>query len=340
MLNNVVSRYRPAYRTAEIDFIIGCAKRGESLGFVGMAGIGKSNVVNFLRNLQNNAPDKGEQASQLHFPIVDAIQWQGKPEHLWQLMLNALNMATEGLAFSAKSGKVIPFSDDERLFKILQEQVQAVCQELKHQVMFILDDFDRVLETGPLALLEQLNVLRSEGNRGFLSYLVFTKRLPHILGQNHPLENKSKFYDLFRYHIYALEPYTHDDALRMLDHLNRLAGSGLTFNQLEQIYRLTGGHAGLLKLVFNVWVEGGAAGVKAKYFADRPEIKQECKRVLGSLHEHEQEVALRAARGQQTAQDQDVLDHLWRRGMLTQISPVSWFSPLMALFLGSYEGEN
>jgi hypothetical protein len=252
------------------------------------------------------------------------------------MMGSALSQATQDLPPPPEDSNVIPFSEDERALKTLQERLKWICQKLGHQVMFILDDFDQVLEIGPLAMLEQLNGLRSEGNRGFLSYLIFTKRLPHILGRNLPLENKSKFYDLFRHNIYALAPYSQGDAIRMLQHLNQIAGNRLADNHLEQIYRLAGGHARLLKLVFNIWVEEGASGIKVTYFAEKPDIKQECWRILENLHEWEQEVALRVAQGSYTVDDQDVMDHLIRRGLLVKLEPVTWFSPLMAQFLGNY----
>jgi hypothetical protein len=335
MLNNPISRYRPTYRADEIDLILRFAQRGESLGLVGLAGIGKSNIVNFLRNLKNNAPNTESRAAQLLFPVVDATQWQeNNPESLWQIVLDALKTTVDNYHLDSSS-----ISNDAPPFRAVQQLLQKICQELNYQVMFILDDFDQVLANGPLSLLEQLNVLRNEGNRGKLSYLVFTKRLPHILGRNLPLEDKSKFYDLFRYNIFALEPYTQEDAMRMLEHLNQMGGNRLDSHQLEQIHQLAGGHARLLKLVFEVWLEQGASGIKANYFAERPEIVHECRRIFNNLHEHEQQTTRRVTRGRPEPEDQLVLDHLLRRGMLTQIEPATWFSPLMSRFLNDYEGE-
>jgi ABC-type dipeptide/oligopeptide/nickel transport system ATPase component len=335
---NVIPRYQHTYRIDEINLIIRLARRGESLGFVGMAGVGKSNIVNFLRHVQQNAPQVEQDVKRLHFPIVNSAQWPGTPDSLWKMMVEALDQATTELSPPQEDRKVIPFSGDERAFKTLQTRLKWLCQELGHQVMFVLDDFDRVLEVGPLAMLEQLDGLRSDDNREFLSYLVFTKRLPHILGQNHPLENKSKFYDLFRPNIYALEPYTQNDAMQMLRHLNGVAGNPLSDSDLEQIYQLVGGHARLLKLVFNIWVEEKLSGIRTTYFAEKPDIKQECERILLNLHDQEREVALLLVRGLAKAEHQDIINHLTRRGMLVKTEPMTWFSPLMAQILGNYQG--
>ncbi len=336
MLNNVIPRYRATYRADEIDLILRFAKRGESLGFMGIAGVGKSNIVNYLRDIHQPGSRRKEDVAQLRFPLVDATQWQGTPDSLWKMMIDALGRSMPDTPQTPEDDNVIPFSEEERAFKTLQSQLQQLCQRQRNQVMFVLDDFDQVLEIGPLAMLEQLNGLRSEGNRGLLSYLIFTKRLPHILGRNHPLENNSKFYDLFRHNIYALEPYSRDDTLRMLQHLNELAGNPLPENQLEQIYKLSGGHARLTRLVFNIWIEEKASGIKSVFFAEQPDIKQECWRILENLHQEEQDVALRAAQGSHTDEDKDIINHLMQRGLLVKAEPVTWFSPLMEQFLKTY----
>lgn len=334
-----MSRYRATYRKDEINLTINLAKNGNSLAFVGVAGVGKSNIINFLRDIQNNAPQVSQDVAGLYFPIVDATQWANTPDSLWVMMLEALVHSTRGLSPFSGGDKIPAVSDGEAAFRYLQTQLQSICQEHKQQVMFILDDFDIVLETGPLSMIERLNGLRSEGNRGFLSYLIFTKRLPHILGQGYNLKDKSKFYDLFSPNIYALKLYSRDDAMRMLAHLNEVAGRPLSDPDLEQIYHLAGGHARLLKIVFEIWSQEGVSGIKVKYFLDKPDIQHECRRILINMHEHEQEVALLVARGLHNNEHDDVIDHLVRRGMLVKLEPLTWFSPLMAQFLSTYNQE-
>jgi hypothetical protein len=335
---NAIPRYQPTFRKDEIELIIRLASRGESVGLVGVAGVGKSNIVNFLRDLPHHSPPSAEEGAQLYFPIVDAPQWTGAPDSLWQMMVDALDQATRQLVARSGDDKVIPFDKDARSFKSLQERLKRICLELGYKVMFILDDFDQVIAQGPLPMLERLNGLRSDQLRGFLSYLVITKRLPHILGRPYDFENQSKFYDLFRPHIYALEPYNRADALQMLQHLNELARSPLTDQQLEQIYQLAGGHARLLRLAFNIWVEEGVSGLKAAYFANKADIQQECRRILVNLHEHEQEVALRIAKGNPITNDKDVINHLANRGLLVKTDPPAWFSSLFDQFLRTYQG--
>lgn len=338
MPNNATSRYQATYRQDEIELIIRFALRGESLSFVGLAGIGKSNIVNFLREIDEHAPQLEWDMARFHFPIVDATYWQRTPLSLWKIMLDALDQATQELTPPPPPvDKVIPISEEERVLHTLRSRLQWICQQLEHQVMFVLDDFDAVFEIGPLSMLERLSGLRSEGNREALSYLVFTKRLPHVLGQSHNLEHESKFYDLFRHHIYALEPYGPEDAFQMLKHLNEVAGNPLRERDLAQLRQLAGGHPQLLKIVFDLWVNEGLSGANPIAWAEQPDVRQECQRILRGLHEDEQAVVVRAARDAATDADQEVIDHLVRRGMLTSDTK-KLFSPLLDQFLSSYEG--
>jgi hypothetical protein len=338
MPTNTAPRYQATYRQNELDLIIRFARRGQSLVFMGLAGSGKSNIVNFLREIGQHAPQLEEQVTRLHFPLVDATYWQRTPSSLWKIMLEALEQAGQNLAPPPLAEKIIPISEEERALNSLRARLAWLCQELEHQVMFVLDDFDAAFEVGPLTMLERLNGLRSEGNRDSLSYLIFTKRLPHLLGRNFNLEHESKFYDLFRHHIYALAPYSAEDAHQMLKHLNEAAGDPLRERDLSEIRQLAGGHARLLKIVFDLWAGEGVSGVNpVTYLAEQPDVQQECRRILLGLHEEEQAVLIRVARDEATEADRDIVDHLARRGVLTGHSQ-KLFSPILDQFLTHYEG--
>jgi hypothetical protein len=337
-IDAIPQRYQPTYRRDEIQLVIDLACRGESLGFVGVAGVGKSNLVNYLRDLGRHAPQLRQDGGPVCFPIVDARHWDHKPGGLWKLMLDALSKAEQGLLLVPREDvKIIPISDEERALNRLQAHLERLCQNLKYRVMFVLDDFDEVFKIGPAEMIERLSGLRSEGNRGYLSYLVITKRLPHVLGRSYNLENDSKFYDLFRRHLYSLEPYNREDAQQMLVHLNSLVSKPLSSRDLTQIRALAGGHAGLLKTVFDIWLEEHPQGNDlVDSLAHKSDVRQECRRVLVHLHEQEQQVAVLVARGQHTQDHQHIVNHLVCRGLLSESG--TWFSPLFQRFLVSYKG--
>ena len=325
-------RYRPTYRADELRLIGSLVERGESLGFVGIAGIGKSNLVNSLRDAGRMAAYLGAAASRVHFASVDATTWQKTPSSLWTLMAASLEALTPQWPAPAVDGAAIPFAEEERALQRLRNRLRVVCQEQQQQAVFVLDDFDGIFEAGPLAMLEQLNSLRSEGNRGRLSYLVFSKRLPHVLGRQHNLETGCKFYDLFCQHIYALEPYTASDAQQMLTYLNDKANRPLVHKDLAVIGGLSGGHSGLLKILFNLWSqEGCPANGRDVYFAGKADVQHECERIFAGLHAAERKAAVRVAQGR--AADPHIVGHLVRRGLVSSSSPPTWFSPVMAHYL-------
>ncbi len=328
-------RYRPDYRAAEMRLIARLVLAGDSLCFVGVAGVGKSNLINFLREYQVYTREYfGEETEKIHFPVVDVNQWDQTPEGLGKLMMEALD--AEGIAAPpGREGGVIPLSQEERAFVKVRGRLRGICQGLQHHVVMVLDDFDRALEVGPLRMLEQLNGLRSDGNKGLLSYLVFTKRLPHVLGRGHGLEKASKFYDLLRHNLYALEPCVPTDARQIVEHLNLTSTTRVGNQELARICALGGGHAGLLRNIFRVCVEQGlpTGNDAASQLVANQDVRVECRRILEGLHEQEQEVALLVAKGQHTSAHMDTVDHLIRRGILLKTDPLQWFSPVVASYL-------
>lgn len=342
MDQSVTPRYQVTYRQAELRLIAHHVKQGQSLCFVGIAGTGKSNITNFLHGdpYGYKAHYFGEQSRRFLFPVVDGNTWDQTPLGLWRLMRAAINDVSHHLKQPAADSKLIQFSEEQRAFSELKTQVDWLCQQQDHWVVFVLDDFDKVITIGPLAMLEQLNALRSSGNRGKLSYLLFTKKLPHVLGRAHPLKGTSKFYDLFSSHIYALGLYTHDDARQMLVHLNELAGKPLAMRELAQLESLTGGHARLLWLSFEVWrAQRPGESDPVAYLSSQPDIRDECRRIVQGLHEEEKAVVLRLALGQQRDADQSILTHLVRRGLVSEGADPTWFSPLFAEFIRNFAAQ-
>jgi hypothetical protein len=327
-----VNRYLPTYRRAEMELIAHCARSGQSLCFVGVAGSGKSNITNFLRHdpYGYKLDLLGADTSRILFPRIDGNSWQRTPQSLWSLLLADAEKLAEPFAAPAPDPKVLVISDEPRLTTL----VEWLCQKKGQQVMFILDDFDSVLETGPPNMLDRLYAMRNAGNQDRLSYLIFTKKLPHILGRAHPLAGKSKFYDLFKSHIYALKPYNDDDARHMLDYLNEKEGRPLNGSVLANIQHLAGSHGSLLKTLFDMWRrDRPSLNESAQVFAALPDVRAECLRILQNLHDQEQEVALRLVRGQAQPGDQETIDHLARRGLVKSAPLRDWFSPVMAEFM-------
>ncbi|HQY90393.1 MAG: hypothetical protein WAU00_17695 [Caldilinea sp.] len=334
-------RYSPSYRKDELTTIFQHARRGESLCYVGIAGIGKSNIVKILnREREFRRQYLGNETDTLHFPDIDATIWDRTPTGLWRLMLESLQVATTHLPATTVDTKVISLTEEETYRRRIQAQINHICQNLKHKLMFVLDDFDAAFLLGPLHMLEQFNTYRSDGNKGCLSYLIITKQLPTVLGRKFELERRSKFYDLFRTNIFALGPYVASDAVHMVRYLNREAGGPFERGELTQMQYLAGGHARLLKVIFETWLKQPPASTNVvAYFAENADVQQECERIFGGLHRPEREAALRIAHDELSSADLSAVDHLVRRGLLPGVGNPEWFSPVWGEFLRRKEQE-
>lgn len=334
-------RYSHTYRQSEIGLICDFARRGQSLCLVGVAGSGKSNVINLLHSdpYGYKALYLGGAVDDVHFPVVAGPAVRGSPQALWEAMSTALHEVARGLAWPEADSKIRPISLEQGAYSLLRAQVRTLCQDHDRRVMFVFDDFDGVLATGPLAMLEQLAALRNDGNRDRLSYLLFTKGLPHLLGRAHPLQDHSKFYDLFRHHIYALPPYEREDARQMLRFLNENGGRPVPMAELAGILELAGGHASLLRILLEIWREPVADGYSAFDLVQRTDVRSECRRILLGLHEEERTAALALARPQPGAVDPQVVEHLAVRGLLKRKGDGwAWFSEIFARYLESHTG--
>lgn len=324
-------RYQPRYRQSEVALICDCVRRGQSLCLVGVAGSGKSNLTNLLhRDPYGYKPAYlGADEPSIHFPLVVGPTVSASAQALWEGMASALDETLGKQERPLGDEKIRQISTEQTALSQLRAYLKQLCQEQDQRVMFILDDFDVLLANGPLPMLEQLAALRND-NRDRLSYLIFTKRLPHLLGQAHPLQDHSKFYDLFRHHTYALGLYNREDARQMLDFLNENGNqSPLSAPTLQEIVDLAGCHAGLLRILFDAWREAPPTGDAVTYFAQQPAVRAECGRILGSLHADEQQTAVALVRGQQDKAAPELVEHLATRGLLTKTDgTVRWFSKI------------
>ncbi len=165
-----------------------------------------------------------------------------------------------------------------------------------------------------------------------LSYLVFTRKLPHVLGRDHNLETQSKFYDLLRYNVYAMPLHTPEDSMQMLYHLNAVADWPFSRRRLKLIRDQAGNHSRLLKITFEVCKRRKLTPKADRpRLAEEPEVRDECARILNGLHAQEREVAIRLAHGRPRASDEPTIDHLRRRELIDANG--RWFSTLIKSYL-------
>lgn len=311
---SVFPRFSPTYRSDELALIADYARRGLSCAFVGIAGIGKSNLLNCLRQRYGTIIAPGDTPITLQTVIVDCNDWNGEPADFWRLLRREMEKALTPM-------NVIPLSDDPAMRDnlIVRHLVGAFCSQPNRRLLLVFDDADKLLARGPLELLEQLRTLRDE-NRDVFSFLLFTKKLPLRLGRAINLTHESKFYQLFGSRIFTLRPYNQADAWHMLRFLNAQAAQPLTNPTLRFIYQLTDGHATLLKLVYERYlIQPPSSQNLVGDLLAHPPIRQACEHIFHSLHHHEQQVLVRMVHDRSFANaDLPALILLRRRGLLLE----------------------
>jgi hypothetical protein len=307
-------RFSPDYRRDELALITDYARRGLSCAFIGIAGIGKSNLLNCLAQRYRTITALDGTSLSLQTVVLDCNDWNGEAADFWRL----LRRETEKVLSPTN---VIPLSGDPvvRDNIVIRQLVATFCSQPNQRLIIVLDDADKLFTRGPLELLEQLRTLRDE-NRDALSFLLFVKQLPHRLGRAIHLTHESKFYQLFDSHLFTLRPYNQADAWHMLCFLNAQAAQPLTSATLRTIYHLTDGHATLLKLVHERYLtQPPSAQNPIGDLLAHPPIRQACERILRSLHRHEQQVLWMLTHDQKPGMaDTPALILLRHRGLLVE----------------------
>ena len=321
-----LQRYPPTYRSAEVQLIARFARGGKSCAFMGVAGVGKSNLLEFLRHHYRppdpNAPD-------ILYVSIDCNDWDGTEEGFWRLMLTEI---WHDLDLGNNGFRHVLTADDPHLE--VRELVKRQCCHQDQRLVFVLDDCDRLLAQGPLELLEALDTLR-DYHRDRLGYLLFVKRLPHLLGKKLHLRESSDFYKLFGARIYTLKPYAIADALHTLRYLDERDGARCSVAEHRVIHHICGGHARLLASVHETYdsVREMTTEERLKRLASEPAIRLACEAIIRSLHDHERDALIRfVRRSPEKEGDEHALNLLHKRGLLVG-RPAQLFSPLLRTYL-------
>ena len=301
-------RHSPDYRREEIALITEFARQGQSSAFVGIAGVGKSNISRCLQSDHTvlACPDL-DAPLQIRYLNVDCNDWDGALAGCWRLLRENMQIAW---------GKIDAGSDGED-YLIVRRTLKNVCQQPHSRVVIILDDCDKVLAEAPPALTNKLRTLRDD-NRDRLSYLLFTKRLPQRLGPAGNRLRDGMFFQLFHNHIFTLRPYNECDAMHMLTFLNARASISLAADDLSMIYHLSGGYPALIRTLFETYETQPPPNPDwMTHFSNQIDVQNVLRRLLDYLHRHERYVLYRLAHKQKLhTQDAPALELLKKRGVL------------------------
>lgn len=321
----ILNRYAITFRADIVTTLMDNIRQGESSCVVGLAGAGKSNLATFLAQPEVMLHYRPHEVDRLHVIRIACRPGNQPKNELYEAMLfPVLVLAThlDPTVESTRDPSVPPFFS-------LREAVRTVCQVHGHRLIFVFDEFESLIQYQPAGVFEDLRTLRDD-QRTYegVTYITITHHLPHRVPGNTSFAGGG-FFELIRNHIYPLGPYRPPDASAMIDELvKRQDLPGIDDTDRQRIIYFSGGHGDLLKALFYelmplFHVPGPRLLALAK---TSPAIRASCQHIWEHLHDNEQRAL------QLLDADQPVpapwLDFLAHRGLLTQLSPPTIFSPL------------
>ncbi len=322
-------RYPPTYRQEIVQRVFRVTQEGRSMCLVGLAGVGKSNLLTFLERPEVQDLYSEFIAKRTHIVRVPCEKDTDSPQSVYRSLLSALVRTLN-----------LPHPDRRRVgdFEALRDALDLYCKYQSQRVVFILDEFEQLIRTQPPTLFEALRILRDDHRTtSNLAYVLVMHRMPQVVVGQQPFV-KSRLFEIVRNDIYSLGPYTKEDAYAMLGAL--CAKTRLTLSDLEKdrLYKLSGGHSGILKSIFmamHPYFSNFSVRKIVRLAETDPEVAAACKHIWEHLHIEEQFALSRLVRG--ASLDLSMVEFLQKRGL---VRPGSWgelFSEVFKEFVKGIE---
>jgi len=188
------------------------------------------------------------------------------------------------------------------------------------RLCFLFDEFDEAYRTLPRDIFRQLRAIR-DSNKNRVSFGLFLRDEPGRLRS--PQDNES-FYELLSRNSIGLGPYTHQDAISMLQQLEVRRKHPLTKDQREKLFDASGGHPGLISALLSVLIEVPDSHQILdlpswkEWIGGQSSIVEECRKIQNGLSEEEREGLWAFAQGEVAKISLPVKTLLHTKGLLCE----------------------
>ncbi len=350
------------FRQKEISRLFALAQAGESANIVGISGVGKSNLFHHLLDFDTQTQYLGDAVGRHLFVRVNfhyAPDFSHRSlyslileqlEHLDDSHLQRLGITHEQIRQIRDDHDALLDAGDDvvKVQRYFKRALHTLLSRSIHRLVFVFDQFGMVYREVDPRWFANLRGLR-ETYKYRICYFVFTRgTLATLAGEDH---SRSEFYELFAANELGLKPYNHADSVTMLHRIAQRHRLELDATQIEHLYKLSGGHAGLLRAMFLAWHGRENVGSLVGDHPQRtvqisevsqwlriPNVLEECRKIWHSLNVDEQRTLKRKAAGFTTVSSNiPHLDELKLKGVLVNHAPQSVFSPLFATFVTQQE---
>lgn len=336
------------FRYQLVDNLMRLSKAGESAAVVGVASVGKSNLVRCLQQADIQELHLGSEKDEILIVLVDSNDLTAITEwDFLELLLYRLSFHCQGANLPPE---IIAHLDElhEKLLKrgndvthaqrCVEQALQWLCQVNQLRVVLLLDEFEVLYQQLSQRFWANLRSLRDK-NKYSLSYLLFLRRdLEDVVPSTVAVE---AFAELFQTRILGLKPYDLPGTELMLDRLSLRQHVEWPAPYTVQVFELSGGHSGFIRVIFGKVLPALKEGQTIEFagLVDDPEIKEECGKIWTSLIDQERELLQKFMAagdfGTIDAASQTGLAKLSRKGLIVAESPGQprLFSPLFADFV-------
>jgi hypothetical protein len=245
------------FRYHLVENLMHMMSAGESAAVVGVASVGKSNLVRCLQQADIQEAHLGPEKDEILIVLVDSndltsiTEWTFLELLMYRLVVHCQNANLPTRVASrmeALHDKLSSRADDvTNAQRCVEQAVHYLCQVNKLRVVWLLDEFEVLYQQLSPRTWINLRSLRDK-NKYSLSYLLFLRReLEDVLPATPEVE---AFAELFQTHILGLKPYDLSGTQLMLNRLSSRRQVEWPAGQTTQVFRLSGGHGGINRVFF------------------------------------------------------------------------------------------
>lgn len=358
-----MSTIPPHYREEVLKPFFDFVKSGESFYLIGAPSAGKTRLVDFVMGDDPDAMRTGadfdrdwvkkkylgdELASKIWLVRMDMNNMRyesGWAYHFYELLLHNLFLTSDRNGTSERisdlkleladlDSQVIQSKDVLMAHRFFGMAVNRICQVYNIQLCFLFDEFDETYRSAmPLETFAQLRAIR-DANKYRISYVLFLRVLPEKLRDTR--ENES-FFELISRNPLGLGPYSKKDTLHIIGQLEKRREHVLSNEYRDWMYKLSGGHPGLIQALFTILKESPSSASKmddVEWFARQDSIREEFRKILEGLSVEEVTALRNLAHGDPNSITPSIRKQILAKGLIKPISDhIMFFSPMFGYWL-------
>ncbi|HLF01062.1 MAG TPA: helix-turn-helix domain-containing protein [Anaerolineales bacterium] len=298
------------FRSDLIQLIHKHLEAGKCGALIGVASSGKSRLVEFMGRPDARECYLGEAWPRTLFPWVDGNDLLEYSEWgLCEKILSAVLVELDRLPNGADMRRAVtPWYwkltqlENRHLARRLVGFALAELKDIR-RIVLLLDDFEHFIAHADDAVFRGLRALRDAFKHDHeyrLLYLLFSRHQPVVLRETISPDYES-FLELFKNFTHPIGCYSREDALFMIERLSEaypLNRRTMTLELAEQLYRVTGGHAGLMDAAFHSKTEAAwGQGDLARVLINAAGVWNECDSIWGGLDDDERSVLMAVVNG-------------------------------------------